>query len=259
METRKKFDLGEALLKLERKTTKGRRVSQADKLITLTNRYKLFHDDAKEAFAFVDNAVIPVRSRAFRQRLAKELWLTEGKAPSTEALCQAINVIEARAIFDGELLELFNRVGEYGGRFYYDLADGRAIEVTPEGWTIKKPPILFKRYSHQQRQVEPKKGGDIGSLFNFLNVSKEEQKILTSVYLVACLIPEIPKPLIYGHGGKGSGKTTTSVTYKKLLDPSKIEVLITPKDYNEVIQYWNITHLFLLTIYLLFPIGSLTY
>ena len=217
------------------KKPKRKRISQSDKLIQIASRFKLFHDDAKEAFAFIDNQATAIRSRVFKQRLAKELWLAEGKAPSAETLQQAINVIEAQAIFDGEPVRLFNRIGELEGKFFYDLADGRAVEVTPEGWIIKNSPILFRRYSHQQRQVEPKRGGDIEALFNFLNVSAE-QRILTTVYLVCCLIPEIPKPLIYGYGDKGSGKTTASMTYKKLLDPSKIEVLITPRDYNEVVQ-----------------------
>jgi len=214
---------------------KKSKLSQAEKLINIAKTFKLFHDDSKEAFAFIDNQAIAIRSRAFKQRLSQELWLAEGKAPGAETLQQALNVIEAQAIFDGEPLKLFNRVGEFEGKFYYDLADGRVVEVTPEGWAVKKSPILFRRYSHQQRQVEPKRGGNIEVLFDFLNVSPE-QKILTAVYLVACLVPEIPKPLVYGYGDKGSGKTTASMTFKKLLDPSKLEVLITPKDYNEVIQ-----------------------
>jgi len=217
------------------KKPKEKRTSQSDRLIQIASRFKLFHDDSKEAFAFIDNQAIAIRGRAFKQRLSQELWLAEGKAPSAETLQQALNVIEAQAIFDGEPLKLFNRVGEFEGKFLYDLADGRVVEVTPEGWTVKNSPILFRRYSHQQRQAEPKRGGDIEVLFNFLNVSAE-QRILTAVYLVTCLIPEIPKPLIYGYGDKGSGKTTASMTFKKLLDPSKVETLITPKDYNEVIQ-----------------------
>ncbi len=212
-------------------------LSQADKLVKIASNYKLFHDDNKEGYAFINNECIKVRSASFKQILAKGLWQGEGKAPNTDALNQALNVIEAQAIFDSECIKLYNRVAEFEGCFYYDLCNGNAVKITKKGWDIvQNYPILFKRYSHQQKQVEPQRGGNIQRLFNFLNVREEKNKILSLVYPISCLVPDIPHPIFHPWGDQGSGKTTQFVVYKKLLDPSKLNVIITPRDYNELVQ-----------------------
>ena len=238
METKEAFDLKEELYGLDQeKEVKKNTVSQADKLIKIASNFKLFHDDTKEAYAFVNNEAIKARGSQFKQLLAKGLWQAENKAPNTDAIYQALNVIEAKAIFDGECIKLHNRVAEYESKFFYDLCNGRTVEITKLGWSIVDTyPILFKRYPHQQKQVEPQKGGDIQRLFNFLNVKEKKHRILSLVYPISCLVSDIPHPIFHSWGDRGSGKTTQSVVYKRLLDPSKLDVLITPRDHGELVQ-----------------------
>jgi len=238
LETKKAFDLKEELYGLDQeKEVKKNTVSQADKLIKIASNFKLFHDDTKEAYAFVNNEAIKARGSQFKQLLAKGLWQAENKAPNTDAIYQALNVIEAKAIFDGECIKLHNRVAEYESKFFYDLCNGRTVEITKLGWSIVDTyPILFKRYPHQQKQVEPQKGGDIQRLFNFLNVKEKKHRILSLVYPISCLVSDIPHPIFHSWGDRGSGKTTQSVVYKRLLDPSKLDVLITPRDHGELVQ-----------------------
>ena len=47
---------------------------------------------------------------------------------------------------------------------------------------------------------------------------------------------DIPHPIFHSWGDRGSGKTTQSVVYKRLLDPSKLDVMITPRDHGELVQ-----------------------
>ena len=152
------FDLNASLDELEKRISgqdKGtEKVSQSEKLIKIAEGYKLFHDDTKEAYAYINNVAVKIRGSMFKQLLARELWELENKSPNSDALNQALNVIEAMAVYDGECIKLSNRVAEHNGCFYYDLADGRAVRITKDGWdVIDNFPILFKRYSHQQRQV----------------------------------------------------------------------------------------------------------
>jgi energy-coupling factor transporter ATP-binding protein EcfA2 len=211
--------------------------SQSDKLIKLASSYKLFHDDSGEAYAWVNNEVIPIRSRQFKQLLAKMLWDIESKVPNTDTLSQALNVIEAKAIFEGECTKLYNRIAKHGGALYYDLTAGKAVKITENGWEVANNfPILFKRYAHQQKQVEPKKGGDIKKLQKFFKI-QDKQIILLLSYLIVCFIPNFPSPILIIIGPQGSGKTTICKLLKKLVDPSKTEeVSILPKDQNELIQ-----------------------
>ena len=237
MET--EFDLGVSLDELEKRISgkDTEKIPQSEKLIKIAENYKLFHDDTKEGYAYVNNVAIKIRGSMFKKMLARELWVSENKSPNSDALNQALNVVEAKAVFDGKCIKLSNRVAEHDECFYYDLCDGQAVRITKFGWKVTDNfPILFKRYSHQQRQVEPKTGGDIQGLFKFINVSEERHELLSLVYLISCLVPNIPHPIFHPYGDQGAGKTSMVSFYKLLIDPSKINVIITPRNQEELVQ-----------------------
>ncbi|MFH0813442.1 MAG: hypothetical protein V2A69_11485 [Pseudomonadota bacterium] len=213
-----------------------KRVSQAEKILTLAKDIELFHDQNNDGFAFIGAECLLLRSKKVRQYLARLLYRSEGSAPNNEALSQALNVLEAKAGFDGPQKKLYNRVARIDDAFFYDLADeGKAVKITKEGWTIEQAPILFRRYSHQQPQVIPKKGGDPWQVLDFLNVSKENE-LLILIYTVSCFVPDIAHPIFHPHGAQGSGKTCLFKIIKRLCDPSSIETIITPKDRPELVQ-----------------------
>lgn len=210
--------------------------TQAEMLIEIANEFKLFHDDTKEGYAYADNVAVKIRGQ-FKQLLSKRLWDGKDLAPSSDSLNQALNVIEAQAVHDGECIKLYNRVAEHDGNFYYDLCDGKAVRISKHGWEVTdKFPILFKRHSHQQKQVEPKKGGDIQKLFRFINVKDERHKLLSLVYPISCFVPNIPHPIFHPWGDQGAGKTSMFTFFKLLLDPSKLDVIITPRNQEELTQ-----------------------
>jgi hypothetical protein len=62
----------------------------------------------------------------------------------------ALNVIEAKAHFDGLERLVHIRVGGLDGRLYLDLGDEtwRAVEIDATGWrVINNPPVQFRRAS----------------------------------------------------------------------------------------------------------------
>jgi hypothetical protein len=166
-----------------------------------------------------------------------------GKAPNSEALSSALNVLEGMACFDGATHDLQNRVAYHEDAIWYDLTDERwrAIRIVGDGWQIRNdPPILFVRYGHQKPQVEPIGGGDIHKVFDFIPVSGSGPRLLLLVYLVACLVPDIPHPVPILHGPQGSGKTTAFRILRRLIDPSSVETLSFPRDNAELVQ--NLSH-----------------
>lgn len=250
-----------------RKQRKGgeseKQESQADRLVALvtTEGVELFHDDLGDGFARV-----PVRehreiwrcgskSKDFKRWLARQFWESEQKAPNSDALSAALNVIEAKARFDGEEHRLHNRVAFHEDAIWYDLADRdwRAVRVTSSGWeVVAEPPILFRRYSHQRPQPEPTRGSDLRDLLRFVNLRDPSQGLLLLVYVVCCFVPEVPHPIPVLHGPQGSAKTTLFRMLRGLVDPSATAVLSFPRDATELVQqlshhwapfYDNISHM----------------
>ena len=211
--------------------------TQAEKLIRIGSELPLFHDDMKEGHVELSGRNVKVRSAAFKQYLSKALWEQEKKAPNSDSLNQAQNVLEAMALFDGSCRPLFNRIGNHEGAIFYDLGDGRAVRTTMGQWEIVTDhPRIFKSYPHQQPQVEPKRGGNLEKLLDYLNITKEDHRLLAMVVLVAYYLPDIARPLLHPWGDQGSGKTTICVLFKRLIDPSKVAVFFAPRDLSETIQ-----------------------
>jgi hypothetical protein len=71
-----------------------------------------------------------------------------GEAASPAAIRFALDLLEARAQFDGPERAVYIRTATHAGRIYLDLADEhwRAVEVGPDGWrVIGSPPVRFRR------------------------------------------------------------------------------------------------------------------
>ncbi len=221
---------------------KGKK-SQADILTEIIEglNIDLFHDETMQSYGsiFINDhfETWALTSKQFKIFCKQAYFLQTGKNIKMEIVKQVVELLEARATFDGEKIELQNRVAESEGAFILDLADKnwRAVKTTSKGWDIIEAPTLFKRYSHQEGNVEPIGGGDINRIFNYINL-KQEQKLLYLVYLISLFVPKIPHPILLTSGEKGSGKTSFFRIIKKIIDPSIIETTSFPKQENELIQ-----------------------
>jgi hypothetical protein len=203
----------------------------------------LFHDQYNEPHIAYDGTgsnVSKVNSSIAR------LWLVHyghtqlGKVPSSDAVNRALETLAARAHFDGEqnaleVRSVYNKEG-----LWYDLG-GRAVHVTPEQWEVtERPPIIFRRFSHQKPQVMPRHGGDLRTILKYINITDEAERLLFLVYVVAAFIPDYPHPLLILHGIQGAGKTTPMVLMKDLIDPSALrEGFSLPSKESEFAQIAN--------------------
>jgi hypothetical protein len=100
--------------------------TQADRLIALARGSVelLFHHQDR---AYADICVgghretWPVKSKRFRQWLKRLYYAKHNKAPNAEAVQQAVDHVEAAALFDGEERQVALRVASHDGRIYIDL------------------------------------------------------------------------------------------------------------------------------------------
>jgi hypothetical protein len=213
----------------------------ADKLVRLGRKAHLFTNELQEAFAsFPVNyhrEIAKVTSKSFKLWLIREYFTAEGTAPPTDSLNAALGTLQAIAMFEGETHNLHVRVAELGDDFYYDLADKnwRVVRVTSEGCEVlEKAPLLFLRFKNTKEQVVPNFDGDLRKILKHCRVNNEDDQILLLVYIVSCLVPSIPHPVLVLAGEKGSAKSTTIRMVRSIVDPAPKELLSMPNSIQDL-------------------------
>lgn len=205
--------------------------SQATILVELASEAELFHDTDGEAharFRVGDGEdghweVSRVAAKGFRRWLKHRFYRGDGKAPSAQSLQDALGVIEAQAIHDGEKREVFIRVAELDDRIYIDLGNEcwQAVEVDRTGWrVVDEPPVMFRRAKAMRSLPLPEQNGDAGELRRFANVSDEDWPLVLA-WLVAAMRPTGPYPVLAVYGEQGSAKSTLCRFCRQIADPNR--------------------------------------
>ena len=204
---------------------------------------QLFHNELNESYTRfkVDDhfETWKCQSSTFKRYLRKLLWDRYKKTINSDFLKNIVEMLESKAIFEGQCIKLFNRVAIVNGEIWYDLTNSKwqAVKITMDNWEIvNDPPIIFRRHSHQQPQVEPVKGGKLRSFLKFINIKDKKQEVLLLVCLVSYFIPGFPHPALNVYGAQGSAKSTLLRLLKRLVDPSSIEVTSLKTDQKEFVQ-----------------------
>src|SRR6476660_7874279 len=164
---------------------------------------ELFHTPSDVAFAdFIiegHRETWPIRSKRFRTWLRRCHYHATRSAPSAAAIRSALDLLEARAQFDGPERAVNTRVAEHAGRLYLDLADEhwRAVAIGPDGWRVLGcPPVRFRRAPGMLPLPVPERGGSIEALRSFLNLSNQNEFVLVVAWLLAALRSSGPYPLL---------------------------------------------------------------
>jgi len=227
----------------------GRGPKQADVLIDLAQEAELFHSPDATAFADLQvnghRETWPVRTKGFKRWLARRFFEATAGAPNSEALQSALNVIEAKAHFDGPEREVHIRIGGLDGNLYLDLGDEawRAVEIGIEGWRIvEDPPVRFRRAAGMQALPAPEPGGSIEKLRNFLNVQGDDDFILVVAWVLAVLRDRGPYPVLVLSGEQGSAKSTFSAVLRSLLDPNTAPLRALPREDRDLFIAANNGH-----------------
>ncbi|HVB82641.1 MAG TPA: hypothetical protein VNE82_22160 [Candidatus Binataceae bacterium] len=216
--------------------------SEADRLIglALDTGLKLFHDPDQRGWASVsigghwENH--SVRSRDFRLFLLRTYYVDTGESPGGQAIRAALELFEARALFDGEEFPVHLRVAEHGGRLYLDLCDRswRAIEIDLQGWRVVDRPIAkFRRTRGSQALPEPERGGCLEELRAFFNVDHHSWTLIRA-FLVAALRPGLPCPILVVKGEQGAGKSTACRVISSLIDPRTSALRGVPREVRDL-------------------------
>lgn len=231
------------------------RESQATKLIELARRdVEYFHDPAGRAYASVRVAghleTHSLKSKAFRLFLARRYYAAKATAVSAKSTQEAISVLEAAAVFEGQQHPVSCRVGALpdGSAFYLDLGNDKweAAEITAAGWrVVPQSPIRFRRAKGMLPIAQPSRDLEaVGHLRDLFNVDPNSNDIeLFVACLLAYLKPTGPYPILTLNSEAGSGKTTTSRVVKGLIDPNEAPVRTLPREERDLIIAANNSHI----------------
>ena len=217
--------------------------SAADRLIALVldTGIELFHDPDQRGWASIrvdghwQNH--PIRSRAFQLFLLRTYYRETGNSPGAQAIRATLELLEAKALFDGEESLINLRVANHRGKLYLDLCDRawRAVEIDAEGWRIvDRPPPRFHRTRGSRPLPAPERGGGLDELRRFLNVDHHGWTLIKS-FLVAALRPSVPCPILVAKGEQGAGKTTACRIVSELIDPRTGALRGVPREVRDLV------------------------
>jgi hypothetical protein len=233
--------------------------STATRLVALAKDFKLVHNADFQVFALIDvdghREVWPLRSARFKRLLASRFYKAIGTAPPSNALNDALGVLEGQGCFESPEVKVFTRLALKDGKVCLDLCDERwrAVRIGRRGWKVfSNPPVLFRRPRGMKRLPLPKKGGSVNELREFLNVSGEHDFVLIVSWLVAALTFKGPFPVLVLQGEAGSAKSTTARVVRSLVDPNTAPLRSTPREVRDlmiaalngwIIAFDNVSHL----------------
>ncbi len=203
-------------------------------LMEIAENCDLWHSDDGVAYADLEIEGIrhtyPIRRKAFKTWLSSELYKRHETGANSEAMASCLNVLEAKATFEGQGRKVFLRTGQDAdGTVYIDAATQAwdVIKVTAAGWEViasKDCPIRFSRNEGQLPLPLPEHGGDLSKLWDVVAVNKNYRGLVLA-WLAFCFVPNGSKPILTFHGAKGAGKSWATQVLKSLIDPGKAALL----------------------------------
>jgi hypothetical protein len=226
-----------------------RTMKQADILVALAEEAELFHSADRTGYADLmiedHRETWPIKSKGFRQWLARRYYDVEEGAPGSSALQSALGVIEAKANFGAPERVVHLRIGGVESTIYLDLCDEqwRAVEIDMAGWRlVSSPPVRFRRSPGMQPLPVPVPGGSIATLRSFLNIKSDADFVLVVSWILAALRNRGPYPVIALSGEQGSAKSTFSGLVRSVLDPNTAPLRALPREDRDLFIAANNGH-----------------
>ena len=233
----------------------------ADALVALAREHAEFvHDADGEPYAVMHEASVRrclhLGSKAFGEWLSFKFYRDTDRAPTDQALKTALATLTGQAKFDGKETAVHLRVAKTeDGVYWLDLCDEawRCVRIDRHGWAVHQggDAPLFTRTGSMRALPEPAGDGDIGALWDLVNVP-EADRLHVLAFLVEALRPDTPYPVMLMFGGQGTGKSSTHSMLRDLFDPNQVNLRAAPKTVEDmwvaargshVVSYENLSHL----------------
>ncbi len=208
----------------------------------LITDFELFHTKDEKAYATISektcNKTYPVRSKKISSILHYRYFNKYKKSLSKQPLQDAIDLLEAKGLYEGTQSEVYTRIAENHGTIYVDLANacGEVVSITSSGWDITKNEIIrFLQPSGMLPLPTPRRGGSVKSLKKFINLEKDDDLVLLVSWILEAFRLNTPKPILNLQGEHGSAKSTATRVVRSLIDPVNNPLRAFPKNERDLI------------------------
>jgi primase-polymerase (primpol)-like protein/energy-coupling factor transporter ATP-binding protein EcfA2 len=219
--------------------------TQSEVLLDVAAGWDLFHTPQREAYATFEaggtRQTARIGSSAATDALRHGFYKERDKSPSAQAITDANDTLRAEARFDGEKKDVHLRVAGRteagGGAIYIDLCNDawEAVKITADGWdVVSDPPVKFRRVQGMKALPRPERGGSLKLLRRHVRLSDDGFTLLLG-FLVQCLRPVGPYPILELTGEQGSGKSTAAKMIRALVDPSHIPIRTRPRKERDLV------------------------
>lgn len=225
--------------------SEGRKRPQADVLLEIGRRHKLFRDPSGDTYAQLMHdghlEVHAVESKGYREHLAAEYYAIAAKGCSRNAMVDALDTLAAQARFAGDVRPVWLRTARDEDSLVIDRGDPEwsEIHVDALGWEVRQGGDVAFRRAHRMKplplpdeSVTPAEG--FARLWKYANVTSAD-RVLVAAFILGAFKPQGPYPLLMVSGEQGTGKSTFSRLLKRLIDPSAAPLRQPPKEPRDVL------------------------
>lgn len=224
--------------------------NQATQLVAFVKAHcDVFHDRNRDVYVRDKGTghVHALDSRAFRDWLMAGFYKSAGGVARDQSVREAIGTLTGIGRHEGEQHDVHIRVARHRDAYYIDLGEpdsSRAIEVTAGSWCIvSSAPVMFLRPSALMPLPEPLTGYSIDPLWSVANIP-ETHRLLVLAWLMECLRPDTPFPLLELIGEAGCAKSTTQRVLRRLVDENQCLLRTPPKSVEDIFVGAGLTHVY---------------
>lgn len=221
---------------------KGAEVDTIFDLLGEQRNLELFHDAMKRTYiSYKDEGggIVTHRlSSSAAQYWVKGVYYKKtGEPIAPHNFNGFLDVLHAKALYDGPQKDVFLRVAYYDNRVIINLADKdrRVVVIDREGIQVTKDsPVIFVNSSTMQPLPAPEPTENaLQQLQDLWGVSDENFSLLL-LFMVSILSARGPYLSLLVEGEQGSGKSLLCSMVKGLIDPSQPSRLRFPKDERDL-------------------------
>lgn len=188
---------------------------------------ELCHDNLENSYVIFSEqpgVAYDVDSSFVAKRVQYAYFKQTGDALSTEGLKEIVDLLKARALFDGPEREIHLRSGGDENHIVIDRGakEQNFVHITAEGWeTSETSPFLFRRAPDFGTLPLPERGGDLRDMQRILGLPDLAFYVMV-LFVIVSLARVGPYLMAMLKAEHGAGKSTISNIIKSVVDPSTV-------------------------------------